>query len=392
MRKIFYLCGMMLLCMDMMAQIDENDKNWKVRYYDDFDAMGRQFGSDFHEPLGKWISYAWCLWPSGVTKSNCYQIYQYDRAVFDAANNVIRLNSQYIQSTPISCDDNVYEFPTDLNYHCDEGHNQLYYESGIIETPHDTTFRYGYFEICCEQPIHDGAFPAFWLWGAESGQFYEEIDIFESSRYFTDPSMAVWTHNPEPQGCNDFSTFTTGIYYNDSGSSSSHSTSQARNYPSVRRGTDLTDLHTFACEWMPDHVIWYCDKKVVNEYYNSDSIPHHSLTLKANYAIDRYAMADYGKLNPPAWLGSDSFVIHYIKVYQLKWDCDTDELITCQTDLDGFAYAVKKSISITSAIEPVRVASNEKVTFRATDSFEITGSFQTDVGTELTVIMQECPE
>ena len=34
----------------------------------------------------------------------------------------------------------------------------------------------------------------------------------------------------------------------------------------------------------------------------------------------------------------------------------------------------------------------EKKTFRATDSFEITGPFQVNSGGEMTVIMQQCPE
>lgn len=85
-------------------------------------------------------------------------------------------------------------------------------------------------------------------------------------------------------------------------------------------------------------------------------------------------------------------VIDYIKVYQLNWDCSTEEIIARQLELGQFNYAVKKSITITSSIEPVFVQSTDKVTFRATDFFVITGSFQTDSGSEFTVIMQGCPE
>lgn len=60
--------------------------------------------------------------------------------------------------------------------------------------------------------------------------------------------------------------------------------------------------------------------------------------------------------------------------------------------LDNFDFAVKKSIDMTSTIEPVSIGSNEKKTFRATDSFQITGPFQVDSGGEMTVIMQSCPE
>ena len=84
--------------------------------------------------------------------------------------------------------------------------------------------------------------------------------------------------------------------------------------------------------------------------------------------------------------------IDYIKVYQLDWDCNTDEIISQQLELDNFDFAVKKNIAITSTIEPVSIGSNEKNTFRATNSFEISGPFQVDSGGEMTVIMQSCPE
>ena len=84
--------------------------------------------------------------------------------------------------------------------------------------------------------------------------------------------------------------------------------------------------------------------------------------------------------------------VDYIKVYQLTWDCGTDEVISCQTDLNDFPYGVKKSINITSSIEDVKVVADSCVTFRATDYFEITGPFQVESGGELTVIMQECPD
>ncbi len=83
--------------------------------------------------------------------------------------------------------------------------------------------------------------------------------------------------------------------------------------------------------------------------------------------------------------------IDYINVYQLAWDCDDDETIACQLDLDTFDYAVKNSISITAAQELVKVNDTEKVTFRTSNYFEITGPFQVDNGGELTIIMQSCP-
>ena len=153
----------------------------------------------------------------------------------------------------------------------------------------------------------------------------------------------------------------------------------------------LSHWHTFACEWLPDHIIWYCDGNLVNEYHNPDSIPNHPLTLKVGYGIDRYAMQGNNPESIPHWTDSSSLVIDYIKVLQLGWDCSHEEVIESQSDLADFDYKVKKSISIISSIDDVEICNTDKVTFRATDSFTITGPFQVDSGGEMTVITQSCP-
>ena len=138
---------------------------------------------------------------------------------------------------------------------------------------------------------------------------------------------------------------------------------------------------------MPDHVHWYFDGILVNRYYDQTHIPRHHLTLRASYAIDGYYKHD-----DSVWMDSDTLTIDYIRVYQLGWDCSTDEVIACQNDLTGFDYGVKKSVAITSSYGEVLVEDTDKITFRVADSFEITGPFQADSGCEFTVIVQQCPE
>ena len=65
MKKFFYLCAMMLLSMDIMAQIDPYDRNWKVVVFDDFDQPNRQFDSTFQEPDSLWTAFSHWLHPSG---------------------------------------------------------------------------------------------------------------------------------------------------------------------------------------------------------------------------------------------------------------------------------------------------------------------------------------
>ena len=170
--------------------------------------------------------------------------------------------------------------------------------------------------------------------------------------------------------------------------------------PRLNGQDSISGWHTYSCEWMPDHVYWYLDGNLVNSYFDRTHIPRHHLTLKTNYAIDGYAVEKIYDNNHvligynPVWRDSDTMTIGYIRVYQLKWDCNNDKVIVSQNDLDSFILNpyVKKSISIASNNGNISLESTDKVTFRVVDSFEITGAFQADSGCEFTVIMQECPE
>ena len=85
-------------------------------------------------------------------------------------------------------------------------------------------------------------------------------------------------------------------------------------------------------------------------------------------------------------------IVDYIKVYQLNWDCDNDETINSQYELDNFVFAVKKTVLIDSPYESITVDNSKKITFRIADSITETGEFQVDSGAEFTVIRQSCPE
>ena len=390
MKKILYLCGMMLLCLNMMAQIDPYDKNWDTIVYDDFSTPGRYwYDWSFISNDGLWRAYP----GSGITHGKELMIYQYDQCRFNDSDGFMELVAEYDSKDSIP--NQHYDLPSWIHEFPDS--DSLFYFSGTINyvkrnrNTEEGYFRYGFFEIKCKLPIHQGAFPAFWLWHGDSipeDPHYEEIDIFEFSWRFED-SVSSIHYSPNPHGAGNPYCFTSGIYYNDTSSYGGYEVSFARNFPMI--SDSLNHWHTFACEWLPEHVIWYCDGQVINEFHDATHIPHHALVLKANYSIDDYALLNYTRGNPPEWEGTDAMIIDYVKVLQLQWDCDNDVYITCQTDLDGFEYKVKKSFSITAGNGPVRVGNTNKVTFRATDSFEITGPFQVDNGGEMTVIMQSCP-
>lgn len=391
MKKNSFLCAMMLLCLDMMAQIDPYDRNWDTIMFDDFSVPGRTWVSwSFLSSDQQWRAYP----GSGVTHGDEeLMVYHYSQSRFNDSNQTMELVANYDTANLIP--NHLYSLPSWMHNYPEN--DSLFFFSGEIDYYNEMMensgrFKYGYFEIRCKLPVHTGAFPAFWLWNASKAnpmdKYYEEIDIFEYSWSFEDvPNMH---NNPNPHGAGNPYCFTTGIYYNDTTNHHYWQNSRARNFPMI--SDSLSHWHTFACEWLPKHIIWYCDGNVVNEYHNPDSIPRHPLTLKTNYAIDKYVLNKHSFGDTLIWKASDMMVVDYIKVCQMEWDCDSDAEITCQSDLDNFAYIVLKSIAITSTIETVSVGSTDKVTFRATDAFEITGPFQVDSGGELTVIIQECPE
>lgn len=393
MKKFVYLCSMMLFSFNVMAQISE-DPNWEENLVENFDgptSYWRWDTNNFSNSKRNWKAYI----GSRVHSDRLFHIYQFNNVQYDSINGLMRLVAYYdstdrITNHDFSLPQNGYNFYDSINY------DNKHYFSGAIEYVKNIwqaqtgKFLYGYFEIKCKLPTHAGAFPAFWLQSSSKDLFdsyYEEIDIFEYAWWVTSPSG----ENPDPPGTGSTRCFTTGIYHNLTGEDANHTNeSFARNFPTVPLSSnDLNDWHTFSCEWMPDHVYWYFDGQLVNVFFDPVHIPRHRMFLKTNYAIDSYAWDK--DADTAIWKGHDEMVIDHIKVYQLKQDCDKDEFVTCQSDLDDFDYSLKRSVSITSTINEPVVSSSDTVVFRVTDYFEILGPFQVDSGAQFTMMKNDCP-
>lgn len=367
--EIILFAFIMLMPYTRLGAQPNVDGNWISTPYfkDNFNYPNRQFDQNFYDPKDKWLAYAVCL-SSGVTKSSTHQIYQYNRCVFDDAAGVIKLNASWIQDTPIQC--GSYALPPNKN--CDYNHQSLFYKSGMIETPPWRKFKYGYFEIRCKFPYHPGSFPAFWLWGAETGQYYEEIDIAE---YAYNNEIGAGTPN----------IYSTGFLYNKHGSSNPHvGFRQLIDEPS---NNNITQWHTYGCEWLPGRIIWYLDGEVVNDYCDFDSIPGHPLTIKVNYAVDYAALTN----GVPAWKGTGTMTIDYVKVYKLKCDCLTDVNITNNTQLANFDQQVKHDITIGSS-NGITALTSTNVNMRACNSITIAGPFEVPIGAQIGMMVHPCPE
>ena len=377
---------MMLLCLDMMAQIDLNYINWEIDIDEEFDISGRTWNTlSFLSSDNLWRAYP----GNGVTVSNYPMVYQFTQCHFNDIDEVMELISEYHSQIT-----NNYYLPKWM--WLSQGgpgypqNNNLFFFSGEIDyvnynyqTQTIDQFLYGYFEIRCKLPIHNGSWPAFWLFG-NGPNTYEEIDILEYTSHTccdNDPlrgySMGIW-HNPN------------GTNYNSNGNNDG-----AHNYfkdfhhisPSA---PDLRQYHTYGCEWMPDYIRWYCDGNIVAEYRDITHIPQNPKTLKVNYALKNYALDNTN--HPDGWSGSDVMTIDYVKVYKLKTDCETDEYITTGTQFANYDHKLKRSITIGTSNSSLIVPSNTNVSMRASDFILIDGEFEIPVGSQMTLSVHECPE
>ena len=392
MKKFIYLCCMFMLNLNVMAQIYP-DPNWRDALIEDFDepiSYWEWHQGDFSNSNYRWKAYL----GSTIAPPTLFHVYQPNNAIYDSINGMMRLVCEYdfFDSIPA----HKFPIPNNTNYDSLVLGNKLYF-SGAIEYvkniwfPNQGKFLYGYFEIRCKNPIHQGAFPAFWLQSASKDSldsYYEEIDIFEYSWSLGDPN-AYWLPIPNPHATipGDSLVTTTGIYHNLHGQSvDTHADSYGRNYPTLSQESGMGCWHTFSCEWMPDHIYWFIDGNLVNSYHDRTHIPCHPLHLKTNYSID--GSYDHGGI---VWKGTDEMDIDYIKVFSLKTNCGLVETIASQNDLDSFQYELKNSIYVTSTAGDVRVYNTDTVAFRMVDTFEVTGPFQVDRGAAFSVIRQDCP-
>lgn len=382
MKKYVYLCCLAMMSLSMTAQIDTTDMNWRLVFEDDFSTAGRYWNSSYRDmPLRKWVAHAV---GSGVTHgAHEHQVYQRSQCVFDMTDSTMNLVSNYVGGPLIEAQ---CEMPNGSHFRVED--TTLFFLSGWLDS-YDTDngrdkFQFGYFEIRCKLPVHRGAFPAFWLWGngTPSDNHYEEIDIFEYSGLVCDKCNI-------PLGSTNC--LTTGIHFNPDEPVYHYQDKYARLYQIIP-DLDITDWNVYGCEWSPGKVVWTLNGNVINKYDDATHIPYLPMRLKTNYAIDDYVYDDPNSVTVntiPLWQGSDIMKIDYIRVYQLTWDCDSDEYITTQDDFDAFDYSVKKNIIITPNSSGVNVVNPTRIHLKATESIEINGEFAMPANSSL--ILYDCP-
>ncbi len=394
MKKIFYLCTILLMSMNMMAQIDPYDNNWDTLFIEDFSRM--RDWNNYWDDGGNgypalWKCFAYEYWHAGTTTDTIkhHQAFRKENAVF-SSDQTLKLHGEFVSALSLHCKDNtagrLYYDPASWNKYChycdniQNEHKAIHYYSGMIETV--DTVGYGYFEIQCKMPLHDGTNDSFWLYSNRSG-VYEEIDIMEHSTRLCESGLDR--------------EISTGVFINLEGNNyvSNNQNSGAKKCGVKRcyiptNAPALDEYHVFGCEWMPEKVTWYLDGEKVNEYTDVDSIPKHPMWLKVMHVIDQYANLG-NRTNPQWWTGDDEMVVNYVKVFALKTSCDEDAFIRSLADLNDFAFSVKHSISMGPLNGTMSIPNNSNFTLRAVDSITLNGEMVIPIGAKMTLIIQDCP-
>lgn len=373
-----------------MAQIDLT-QGWSLVLDEQFTGVGRAWDSTYLEKRPSGIpanSYWKCLWRvdlpgsnDGVTKEPYHHAYQRSNTLFNSEllnDNKIRLVAEHISYDTLACDGNRptgYEIPKGTWHHCDTTKKGIHYYSGNIQSI-DQSYEFGFYEIECALPIHKGIHTSFWLFGGHEDivtgvKYYEEIDIMEYSKIDWDEdslrgySSGIW-YIKQP--------ISDTLFPNHHGYKNFHMNDSEPN---------ISYMHTYGCEWMPNHVIFYRDGKVTHELHDATFIPKYPKYIKTGYAINETALSE------PIWLGPDTLTINYIKVYKLNTDCNTDEYVQSAYQLNQI-NSMKRSVTISNS-SGLTLPSNTNKTIRASDYILINGPFEIDSGAQLTLMVHECP-
>ena len=388
MKKFVYLCGMMMLSLNMMAQIDLNDKNWDTVFIEDFSGI-RSWDSqwkdqrDIQNYSSIWRCYMYEYWYCGATTATKeHQAYQPSNTIF-GSDQTMKLIGEFHSQNNMWC--GIDYDPAPPPHRCDTPstaqHQSVHYYSGMIETINPVGF--GYYEIECKMPVHVGACSAFWFW-SNLGGTYNEIDVFEHAKSLTDYDInretvsGIW-YNPD------------GINYSPSQSNNGAHRYVSKHFVLPDAHTSLESYHTFGCLWLPEKVEFYVDDDLVNKCDNPDQIPQYPMRLKITHLEDGSAMI-VTRNSATWWEGTDEMTINYVKAFQLKSDCETDATIRSITDFNNYDYSVKRSITMGAQSGILTLPSGDHITMRAVDSITIDGGFEVPIGTELTLITQDCPQ
>jgi beta-glucanase (GH16 family) len=167
--------------------------------------------------------------------------------------------------------------------------NNLPYTTGWIDTYHEFSQTYGYFEMRAQLPAGQGTWPAFWLL-PKNNSWPPEIDALEQ---INGNNTLVTTVHSTVSGANKLS-------------SNHYSTGHGTSEPGMTTG-----FHTYGVDWEPNNITWYFDGREVFQ----TSTPA-DLKGKPMYMIASLGIGGYWPGNPTSsesW--PQQMKIDYLRAY-----------------------------------------------------------------------------
>lgn len=171
------------------------------------------------------------------------------------------------------------------------------------------SFNYGYFEARCKMPKDRGAWLSFWLYNNDNSlPLYNEIDIFENFPLNDEAREITMNLHVDDQQLILNGNYGQHEYLSAIEPHSSHYTAE----------DDLSEWHTYACEWGVDYIKWFLNGKLIKEVKSSNSQAIASIVdkLTLNQRIIFSVNAQLGELTQS--FDKTSMVIDYVRVYKKK--------------------------------------------------------------------------
>lgn len=253
-----------------------------------------------------------------------------------------------------------------------------HYSEGALFSKPGNRFSYGYFEIRCKLPQaykYKGINPSFWLYGqvASDSLSWNEIDIYEFNGY------------RDSLNCNvhymDKTMVPEGLSRDDASNSCKWSLRKGVTKYDFSVDFSNNEFHTFACEWTPYYINFYCDNTLIKRTESEYCGKLQPMIMYVTMGIENGKFGDKENYVSRNTNWPYSYQIDYIRYYTMKMDCKT-VVNKSNFDFAKFDYAVKKSITLKNSTVP----QNGKYTLRATDFIELQGEFTVPLGSELALI------
>ncbi len=185
-----------------------------------------------------------------------------------------------------------------------DGTTTYYYTSAKLETASKVNFLYGKVEARIKMPNALGSWPAFWMLGSNIGivgwPHCGEIDIME------------WVG----QGPNA----ATGSIFFDGVWPKNH-ISTPYNIPQGQ--SFITDYHTFAVEWEPNEIRYYCDGNIYVTYKNTSIAPVEWVFNHDFFIILNCAIGGTGGGSVISFVAPQYMEVDYVRVYSLPKTADS---------------------------------------------------------------------